>query len=85
MWSTDTYWFDIAVVTAIFAVGSVLFGHFEEHKPKWKRLLKVVAVVGLVVGLSALGAHKNSLLLHDRRADAMSFVNRRTLARIPNE
>jgi hypothetical protein len=56
MWSTDTYWFDVAAVTAIFAVGSPLFGHFEEHKPKWKRLLKVVAVVGLVVGLSALGA-----------------------------
>jgi len=56
MWSTDNCWFDVAVVTAIFAVGSVLFGHFEEHKPKWKRLLKVVAVLGLVMGLSALGA-----------------------------
>src|SRR5262245_28511931 len=56
MWSTDTYWFDVAVVTAIFAVGSALFGRFEEHKPKWMRLLKVVSVVGLVVGLSAVGA-----------------------------
>ena len=56
MWSTNTYWFDVAIITAIFAVGSVLFGHFEEHKPKWKRLLKVITVVGVVVGLSVLGA-----------------------------
>lgn len=56
MWSPDTYWLDVAVVTVIFAIGSPLFGHFEEHKPKSKRLLKVVAFVGLVVGFSAPGA-----------------------------
>jgi hypothetical protein len=53
MWSTSTRWFDVAVVLAIFAVGNILFGHFEEHKPKWRRLLKVAIVVSIVVGLSA--------------------------------
>lgn len=55
MWSTQTVWFDIAVVMSIFAVGNILFGHFEDHKPKIRRLLKVGLVVGLTVALSYLG------------------------------
>jgi hypothetical protein len=53
MWRTDTLWFDAAVVMSIFAVGNILFGHFEQHKPPWRRLLKVAIVLGVVVGLSA--------------------------------
>ena len=30
MWSTQTAWFDITVVMSIFAVGNILFGHFED-------------------------------------------------------
>jgi len=41
MWSMDTLWFDATVVLGIFAVGNILFGHFEAHRPKWRRLLKV--------------------------------------------
>lgn len=53
MWGTTTYWFEVAVVMSLFAVGSILFGHFEEHRPKWRRLLKVAVVLTLVLGLSA--------------------------------
>ena len=53
MWRTDTLWFDAAVVLGIFAVGSICFGHFEEHRPKWRRLLKVVVVLAIVLALSA--------------------------------
>ncbi len=53
MWRTDTLWFDIAVVMTMIAVGSILFGHFEEHKPKWRRLLKVLIVLGVVLTLSS--------------------------------
>ena len=52
MWQTDTLWVETTVVLGIFAIGSVLFGHFEEHKPKWRRVLKIVIVLGLVLGLS---------------------------------
>jgi predicted MFS family arabinose efflux permease len=52
MWTTDTLWFDVAVVMTIFAVGSILFGRFEEHKPRWRRVLKVALVVTIVVALS---------------------------------
>jgi hypothetical protein len=55
MWNTRTVWFDIAVVMSVFAVGNILFGHFEEHKPKALRLLKVGLVVGLTAALSYLG------------------------------
>ena len=55
MWSTDTAWFDLAVVFGIFAFGNILFGHFEMHKPKLKRVLKVVLVTLVVVGLSMAG------------------------------
>ena len=55
MWDIHTAWFDVAVVMSIFAVGNILFGHFEEHKPKLRRVLKVVVVVGITVGLSLAG------------------------------
>lgn len=55
MWSTDTVWFDIAIVMSIFAIGNILFGHFEEHKPKLLRLLKVLLIVSLTLVLSFVG------------------------------
>jgi hypothetical protein len=53
MWSTETLWFDTAVVLGIFAVGNVLLGHFEAHKPKWKRIFKLVVFLAVVVAVSA--------------------------------
>jgi hypothetical protein len=55
MWSTESAWFDIAVVMAIFAIGNLFFGHFEEHKPKALRVLKVVGFGVLVGALTAAG------------------------------
>lgn len=53
MWHTNTLWFEVALVMTIFAVGNILFGHFEEHKPKWQRLLKVMHVTAVFVAISA--------------------------------
>lgn len=53
MLHTHTLWFEVAVVMSIFALGNILFGHFEEHKPKWKRVLKVVLTTVIFVSLSA--------------------------------
>ena len=47
MWSLDTRWFDVAVVMSIFAFGSILFGLFEQHKPRGRRVLKVIIVSGV--------------------------------------
>jgi hypothetical protein len=53
MWSTETLWFDASIVLGIFAIGNILFGHFEAHRPKWRRLLKVVLFLAIVLTLSA--------------------------------
>jgi hypothetical protein len=55
MWSTDTPWFDVAVMTAFLAAGNILFGHFEEHKAKWRRLLKVALFAGVTAVCSSFG------------------------------
>ena len=52
MWDINTPWFDVAVVMSIFGFGTILFGHFEQHRPKWKRLLKVVIVTVVTVMLA---------------------------------
>jgi hypothetical protein len=46
-------WFEVAVVSTLFAVGNVLFGHFEAGTPKWRRLAKMALVMALGVTISA--------------------------------
>jgi hypothetical protein len=53
MWRTDTLWFDVAMVMTIFAIGNILFGRFEEHRNRARRLLKVVLFLALTLTLSA--------------------------------
>ena len=53
MWRTDTLWLDAAIVLGLFAVGGILFGRFEEHRPRWRRLLKVALVLAVTLTLSA--------------------------------
>ena len=42
MWSTDTYWFDVALAALLLAFGHMAFGRFEEHRPRWQRAIKTV-------------------------------------------
>jgi hypothetical protein len=44
---------EVAVVSTLFAVGNVVFGHFEEGTPKWRRLSKLVLVMALALSISA--------------------------------
>jgi len=37
MWSTNSLWFEVAIVSIIYAVGNIVFGHFEERTPKFRR------------------------------------------------
>ena len=52
MWTTDSLWFEIAIVSAIFAVGNMVMGHFEERTPKARRVAKYLLVMALTCGLS---------------------------------
>jgi uncharacterized membrane protein YfcA len=53
MWQTDSLWVEVAVVSFMTAVGGILLGHFEEGKPKWRRVLKFFVGVAITVTLSA--------------------------------
>ena len=47
------YWLELAVIFGITAVGGILFGHFEERTPKWRRVAKVFLLAALAVVVSA--------------------------------
>jgi hypothetical protein len=53
MWNTDSLWFEVALVTTITAVGTIFFGHFEEHTPKWRKLAKLIFFIIVATSLSA--------------------------------
>ena len=57
-------WFEVAIVMTIFAFGNIFFGHFEERTPKWRRAMKVLVFLGLVLAISSTAG----------RAWAMSFL-----------
>lgn len=48
----NTLWLEIAVVCGLTAFGSIFFGHFEEHTPKFRRVLKLILFNLIVVLLS---------------------------------
>lgn len=52
MWSTPSLWFEIAIVSIIYAVGNITMGHFEEQTPKLRRVGKYILTLILICGLS---------------------------------
>ncbi len=52
MWSTDSLWFETAIVSIIYAVGNITMGHFEERTPKIRRVAKYVLTLILICALS---------------------------------
>lgn len=53
MWTTASLWFEIALVSIIFALGNILLGHFEERTPKIRRVAKYLLTMAVVCGISA--------------------------------
>lgn len=33
-------WFEVAITAMLLLAGHILFGHFEERTPRWRKLLK---------------------------------------------
>jgi hypothetical protein len=52
MWSTESLWFEVAVVSIIYALGNILMGQFEEQTPKIRRVGKYLLTLILVCGIS---------------------------------
>jgi predicted MFS family arabinose efflux permease len=55
MWHIQVYWFDLVVYLAIYVIGAICFGRFEDWKPRWRRVLKVVLVTAVFVSLLQIG------------------------------
>lgn len=54
MFTTNSLWFEIAIVSIIFAIGNMTMGHFEEQTPKIRRVGKYLLIVALICGISAV-------------------------------
>ena len=54
MWVTESLWFEIAIVSIIYALGNMLMGHFEERTPKIRRVGKYLLTLLVVCGISVL-------------------------------
>ncbi|MFM7022277.1 MAG: hypothetical protein ACKOXB_04810 [Flavobacteriales bacterium] len=52
MWTTESLWFEIAIVSIIFALGNILMGHFEERTPKIRRVGKYLLTLLIVCCIS---------------------------------
>jgi hypothetical protein len=52
MWNTNTLWFEITIVTLFFLLGNIYFGHFEERNPKWRKVVKYIITLGIILTLS---------------------------------
>ena len=46
-------WIDIAIMASLYAIGGILFGHFEQRTPKWRRVLKFFMFTALIVLISS--------------------------------
>lgn len=51
-------WMEVAVVAIIFAVGNIVFGHWEAETPRWRRLLKFAVFLGLTLAISAFAGRR---------------------------
>ncbi len=54
MWDTTTLWFDVFIFTGFMLLGHILFGHFEERTPRWRKLVKALGIIVIFTSLSAL-------------------------------
>ncbi|MEO1519208.1 MAG: hypothetical protein AAFU78_00340 [Cyanobacteria bacterium J06633_2] len=75
MWSTSTYWFDVSLIFGIFAIGNILFGHFEEHRPKWRRLFKVGTILSVGLLLSYFNLRWLFYVILFALAIAVSYIH----------
>lgn len=62
MWQTDSLWFEIAIVSIIYALGNILMGHFEEQTPKLRRVGKYLLTLVIVCCISIFIGRQVALL-----------------------
>ena len=62
MWSTESLWFEVAVVSIIYALGNILMGQFEERTPKIRRVAKYIMTLIVVCGISVFAGRTVAMI-----------------------
>jgi predicted Na+-dependent transporter len=52
MWTTESLWFEIAIVSIIFAIGNMIFGNFEERTPRLRKVGKYMLTLIIMIAIS---------------------------------
>jgi hypothetical protein len=63
MWATNTLWFEISIVTIFFLIGNIFLGHFEERRPHWRKLVKYVLTLAIIISISILFGRTVALIV----------------------
>ena len=63
MWNTDSLWFEISMVTIFFLLGHIFLGHFEERSPRWRKLVKYIVTLAIMLSLSVYFGRRVALLV----------------------
>jgi hypothetical protein len=61
--NSEDLWFEIALVSFVFALGNILLGHFEEKTSKWKRVGKFMVTLVMVCLISVIFGRKVAITL----------------------
>ena len=63
VWTTESLWFEIAIVSIIYALGNMVMGHFEERTPKIRRVGKYLLTLLLICGISVFWGRTIAMIL----------------------
>lgn len=63
MWTTESLWFEIAIVSIVYALGNMVMGHFEERTPKIRRVGKYLLTLLLICGISVFWGRTMAMIL----------------------
>jgi len=63
MWNTNTIWFEVSLVTLLFLLGNIFLGHFEERSPRWRKMIKYLMTLIIILSLSIFLGRTVALLI----------------------
>ena len=63
MWNINTLWFEVSVVTIFFLLGNIYFGHFEERSPKWRKVVKYIVTLIIIIVISVYAGRTVAMIV----------------------
>jgi hypothetical protein len=63
MWNTNSLWVEIAIVAIVFLIGNIFLGHFEERSPHWRKLVKFIVTLAIIICISTFAGRVYALII----------------------